>query len=1085
MNAPSRSQPDARVDAGLDAGLDAGADIDDETDPSDASDVAVSDASSVKVVVVAHDPGPWFDECLQSIRDQDLPGFSVLVVDAGSAEPVEPRVRAILPSADVERLAEPVGFGPAVNAVLPAVSAFPYLLLCHDDVRLRNDALRELIVEARASNASILGPKLVAWEDERVLVHVGASVDKTGVQAPFAEHGEMDQEQHDAVRDVALVPGAVQLIRTDLLLALEGFDPEMDLVGEDLDLCWRSVVAGARALVVPSAVAAHRSTLFSRREIDDRRRRLARTRLRTILVCYGPWHLVRVLPQAFILGLVEIVVAVALGHFGQARDVASAWAWNLRRLGQVRGRRAALKKLRRVPDREIRRMHVGGSARLNSFVRGQITSDRQRGGIAALQRALAAPGLRVVVSTVVAVGAYLAFGSRHLITRGVPDIGEVAGIPEGTEILQRVLASFNPGWMGSDAPAPTSLVLMSVPAYLFGGGWFRTLLLIGLLPLGALGAWRLGSVASYRPVAAACCASYLAIPLGTEAMANGSWSGALVWATAPWVLVRLGRIGAVAPFESLGRSWAREAVSTGVLVAVVIAFVPSAAVAILAVAAGVVLGGILALSPRGTIRLLFVGCAAAFLALLLQGAWLIELGRAGWNSLVGPRALATGDMTLTQIISLDVWGGGGVLPTRLLIVPACVPLLIGRDWRFAWAVRSWSVMLVSWGLAWAAVRGWIPFPLPEPAVLLTPAALGLSMAAALAVAVARNDLPDYHLGWRQVVAVAGLAPLVLVAAPTASRALDGRWGMPAGSFSSVLGFAGGADSGEESGIGRVLWIGDPALLTGDVREVVPGTSMVVSTGMPTIADSWPANPTVPDERLRLAVRRSILGGSGRMGSEVGGLGVRWIIAPQRTAPHPFTSRARPTDEAVLEALAEQLDLVRIEVNAAVVVYRNEAWIPPVAAIGGDAIGGDAIDGDAIDGDATDGDTPVQPGPAPAAAADSAGDPEDGSFSAWSVRVGKGGLIRLSSGSRHWNLTAAGDDYSPKVVSDGVMEFGPVSSDGAATVSHEPASGFGIALSAQILAWAMAILLLLRWRNSEERLSPAVARDSSNAAGVSG
>ena len=71
------------------------------------------------------------------------------------------------------------------------------------------------------------------------------------------ERGELDQEQHDAVRDVFALPSACMLVRADLFRALGGFDPSISFYGDDVDLCWRAHLSGARVVVVPAARARH------------------------------------------------------------------------------------------------------------------------------------------------------------------------------------------------------------------------------------------------------------------------------------------------------------------------------------------------------------------------------------------------------------------------------------------------------------------------------------------------------------------------------------------------------------------------------------------------------------------------------------------------------------------------------------------------------------------------------------------------------------------------------------------------------------------------------------------------------------
>ncbi len=57
-------------------------------------------------------------------------------------------------------------------------------------------------------------------EAPRKLLQVGLSADKVGVITPLVERGELDQEQHDRVRDVFAIPGGCTLVRADLFASL-------------------------------------------------------------------------------------------------------------------------------------------------------------------------------------------------------------------------------------------------------------------------------------------------------------------------------------------------------------------------------------------------------------------------------------------------------------------------------------------------------------------------------------------------------------------------------------------------------------------------------------------------------------------------------------------------------------------------------------------------------------------------------------------------------------------------------------------------------------------------------------------------
>ena len=62
-----------------------------------------------------------------------------------------------------------------------------------------------------------------------------------------------------------VLPSACLLVRADLFRALGGFDPAISFHGDDVDLCWRVHLSGARVVVAPQARVRHREELEVRR----------------------------------------------------------------------------------------------------------------------------------------------------------------------------------------------------------------------------------------------------------------------------------------------------------------------------------------------------------------------------------------------------------------------------------------------------------------------------------------------------------------------------------------------------------------------------------------------------------------------------------------------------------------------------------------------------------------------------------------------------------------------------------------------------------------------------------------------------
>jgi GT2 family glycosyltransferase len=598
-------------------------------------------APPVVAVIVTCDPGPWFAETLRAFAAQEYAELSVLVLDAGSVQDPTALVATELPGAFVRLLGVNRGFGASANEVLTMVEGASHFLFCHDDVAPAPDAVHLLVEEAYRSNAGVVAPKLVSWDDPGRLLHVGMAVDKGGAVVDRVEPGEVDHGQHDAVRDVFLAPGGCTLVRSDLFAELGGFDPDVFVMGEDLDLCWRAQIAGARVLVAPQARVRHLEVLASgQRRLPDsvlvdipmeerqrpadgdesvgpeaaatddvlatatdetaagagvmgldpelggagavtvRRRRGSRTvapitlqslqrrhELHAVLKSYGRFHLLRVLPQLIVLATAEYAIARASGHRDRAAAVAHAWRWNFVRRRAIRSERVAVRAHRLLDDAEVRRLQLHGSARLNAYLRRAVNqglkaahlgaeSDVGEGEAArdiAHRRRLRADALSLrLVAWAIAV-LVLIFGTRQLLGGGFPYVGQLLPLPSAGSLVHRFLSGWQPTGVGTTDPTSPATGVLGVFGYLlFGGvGLLQKIVVLGCIPLGALGMTRLVRPVGSQRARLVSTLVYLALPLPYDALATGRWDALVAYAAAPWIVGYLARASRLAPYGDI------------------------------------------------------------------------------------------------------------------------------------------------------------------------------------------------------------------------------------------------------------------------------------------------------------------------------------------------------------------------------------------------------------------------------------------------------------------------------------------------------------------------------------------------------
>ena len=561
-------------------------------------------APPVVVVVVTHDPGPWFETTLKAIDEQNYPETSVLVVDAASSQDPTSRVASILPEAFVSRLPSNEGFGASANQAAAMVEGADFLVFCHDDVAPEPEALRHMVEEAYRSNAGVVGPKFVDWDEPERILHVGVQVDKSGAVVDRVERCEVDHGQHDAVRDVFSTPGGFTLVRSDLFAELGGFDPHIVVMGEDLDLCWRAQIAGARVIVAPDARVRHLELLASgqrdapssvesagsdgrptsSRPISNRSERFVsmqelqrRAELHAAIKAYGPLHRARVIPQIALLAIAEMLVLSVVGRAARAREIAHAWAWNFRIRKATRVERRQVQAIRRVTDADVRLGQIRGSARVNKYLRLAFTQGLRAAHLG-LDDPIAGPALcpsrskrerrtkgfassytegdrldRDLPRSAARDSSIVEWGAAS--PRPVPE-NPISRRPRLTICLGPPPVRVRPS-RGCHPGDPLSRV-ERLPAVWFCRALLQTVLVVACLPLGAFGAARLSRAfgGGWAPVVGAAC--YLAVPLPYDDIATGRLDALFAYAAVPWIMLALAKASDLEPLRDnrpLTRPW--------------------------------------------------------------------------------------------------------------------------------------------------------------------------------------------------------------------------------------------------------------------------------------------------------------------------------------------------------------------------------------------------------------------------------------------------------------------------------------------------------------------------------------------------
>ncbi len=891
--------------------------------------------------MVVHEPGDWFDETLRSLAHQDYNNLRTLFLVTPSGDErafasMTARIRAVLPSAFVRQAPSNDGFGVAANEVLRLVEGDNgFFLICHDDVALAPSTVRMLVAELFRSNAGIVGPKLTEWYQPRVLQHVGRGLDRFGEFEEFVEPGEVDQEQHDAVRDVFVVPSACMLVRADLFRALGGFDPAISFHGEDAELCWRAHLNGARVIVAPDASARHLELLTERRSDLPHQRLQSRHRMRAVATLTGGSRLFGRSVQMVVLTIAELIVGLFTGRVGEALSSLRALVGLIPRTPRLLARRREILGQRAVPEREVLGLQNRGSSRLTSYLRGRETATFVGEGTTVRRWRQASFGpllawFLVIVAVVV--------GSRHWIRDGVPAVGELLPFPSAGDLWTGYRSSFDPRGFGASVANPTGWATAAVLSgfALFRMPLFMTFLAVGLFLFGAMGAWRLCTVFPANRARVAGMIVYVGTPLVPGLYQTGDLS-ALVWfAALPWLVheTRLAAGLATADPDAVTvdlpdgiaalhwRARLRSVAAATVILAIAGSIVP------VTLPLWIVAGLLLALSTliagsawRVAAWLAGATLASTCAALVLNLPWATDWT---WVDLAGGQALGSDGRSLAELASLAPNEDRFAVLALGLYIPVIAAVAIARAWRLTWAIRGGALVLVFLTGMVLASRGTLSFALPSTAMLAVPVALGLALSAAALAGGFGSDVLSRGFGWRQPVALIANAAMVLGLAPAVLAIGDGGWHVESTPLARLASTQFRADP--EVGDYRVLYVGDPRVLPVPGREYAPGIGYVVTdSGGFDFTHRFTLANTAGDDAVERAIGLIATGSTLRAGRLLAPLGIRFVVVPLTDGARSTVDDPIEPPAGIVSALRAQLDLGDYQGHPSLEMFINRAW----------------------------------------------------------------------------------------------------------------------------------------------------------------
>lgn len=325
--------------------------------------------ASVSAVVINYQGEAYLEACLRSIQALDEPVDEIVVVDNDSTDGSLNILNTHFRSVELLRMKENVGPATARNVGLRAAK-HRFVLLLDNDVILAPDTLTKLraAMDARA-DLVMAQPRAVYKSDPSRVHYDGGGLHYAGLITLRNSGVPLAEAAGRGIVDVDVVISLALLADKKALVDVGGFDEEMFILFEDLDLCYRLRSAGHGIAVVEDAIVQHDSGTagisFRGGKYPERRVFLhSRNRWIYLAKNYRLWTLVLASPALLLYELAWFAFAAKQGNVGAWLRGKRAFFGHARRLWQ---KRRKVQRMRTVGDR---RLFVGGPLTLSPGLAG-------------------------------------------------------------------------------------------------------------------------------------------------------------------------------------------------------------------------------------------------------------------------------------------------------------------------------------------------------------------------------------------------------------------------------------------------------------------------------------------------------------------------------------------------------------------------------------------------------------------------------------------------------------------------------------------------------------------------------------------
>lgn len=211
--------------------------------------------SEVTVIIPNYNGIKFMDVCLQSLNNQTLRDFSIILVDNASTDGSYELVKNEYPYVKRIRLDKNYGFSRAVNEGIKAAST-PYVILLNNDTEVHEDFVMKLFVRIKKSNRNFsCGSRMLDFNQRDVIDDAGGLYCALGYAFSKGKGGKYSDYEEE--KEVFFNCAGAAIYRKSVFEKIGYFDEDFFAYLEDVDVGYRARIYGYKNIFHPEAIVYH------------------------------------------------------------------------------------------------------------------------------------------------------------------------------------------------------------------------------------------------------------------------------------------------------------------------------------------------------------------------------------------------------------------------------------------------------------------------------------------------------------------------------------------------------------------------------------------------------------------------------------------------------------------------------------------------------------------------------------------------------------------------------------------------------------------------------------------------------------